>query len=162
MNKKAVSPWIAYVLLIGFVVALSAFVYSWMTGYTEDTANDVKERNYNTEICDLMGISVVACINASTSQDLYINVTNRGDLRTTKLIFRVLQLSNTTVSDIFDIEIDSIIKPGSTKNFSAAQLNLTGRPVNGNTKVEVVPGTVKEDFLVICSDRKGEAFFGNC
>ena len=79
MNRKAASVWISYVLLMGFVVALAAFVYIWMTGYTTESTQDIKERVFNSEMCDLMGVSVDACINSSASQNLYINVTNRGD-----------------------------------------------------------------------------------
>jgi hypothetical protein len=161
MNKKAVSPWIAYVLLIGFVVALSAFVYSWITGYTVQTTEDVKERIYNSDLCDSLGVSMVACINTSTSQDLYINVTNRGDLRITKLVFRFIQMRNTSVEDIYDIEIDNILKPQHTKNLSAEQLNLTWE-VDGETIVEAIPATEKENFLIVCNNRKGEALFQTC
>jgi hypothetical protein len=161
MRKKAVSEWISYVLLTGFVVVLAAFIYSWMTGYTTETTADVKERVFNSELCDIISISVTACINSSTSQSLYINVTNRGDLRTTKLIFRFLQLSNTSIQNLYDAEIDTVIKPQYSKNISATQLNLTW-VVNSNTKVDVVPAMQKDDVLVVCNDRKGEAYFENC
>jgi len=161
MNKKAESLWISYVLLVAFVVALSAFTYSWMTAYTSDTSEEIKERVFNSELCDSLGVSVTACLNTSTSQDLYINVTNRGDLRITKLIFRLIQTSGSSVSDMHVIEIDSVIKPQGTKSFAAAQLNLTFEVGNG-TLAEVVPVTEKEGFLIVCSSRKGEAFFRKC
>ena len=161
MRKKGVSEWVSYVLLTGFVVVLAAFVYSWMTSYTTQTTSDVKERVFNSELCDLMGVSVNACINTSTSQSLYINVTNRGDLRTTRLVFRFLQLNGTSIQDMYDIETDSIVKPQYTKSFNATMLNLTWL-VNSGTKVEVVPATEKEGFLVVCSEKKGEAYFHSC
>jgi len=157
MRKKAASEWISYVLLIGFTVALAAFVYSWMTGYTSNSVQEVKERIYNSDLCDSIGVSVTACLNSSSSQTLYINVTNRGDLRITKLLFRFFQ-SEMPVSDA---EFDSVINPQHSKNFSASQVNLTGA-VNSTTKVQVVPETTKDNLLVVCSDKKGEAYFRNC
>ena len=77
------------------------------------------------------------------------------------LVFRFLQLSNTSVQDIYVFETDSIIKPQYTKRFNASALNLTWS-VNSNTKVEVVPETIKENILVVCNDKKGEAYFRNC
>ena len=161
MRKKGVSLWISYVLLIGFVVALAAFVYVWMTGYTTKSVADVKERVFNNELCDSIGVSVVGCSSTSTSQNLYINVTNRGDLRITGLVFRFLQLSGTAVQNIFAVEVDRVIKPQDTKIFNATQLNLTWI-VNNETKVEVVPETEKDSILVVCNDKKGEAFFRSC
>ncbi len=161
MNKKAVSPWIAYVLLIGFVVALGAFVYSWVSGYAGDATVDIKERTYNSELCESLGVSVTACINSSTSQDLYINVTNRGDLRETKLIFNFLKMSGNSVSEIYSIEVNTSLKPQYSKIFDAEDINLTWTP-DTSTLVEVVPGTEKDDFEIICSERAGEASFENC
>ncbi len=161
MRRKAISPLIGYVLLVGFVVALAAFVFSWMSGFSEDSTSDIKERVFDAELCDSMGVSVIACINSSTSQNLYINVTNRGDLRTTKLIFRFIQLRNTSIQDLLVSEINTTIKPQNTKNFSAEQLTLSWE-VNDQTQVEVVPATEKEDFLIVCDERKGEAVFENC
>lgn len=161
MKKNAVSPWISYVLLIAFVVALGAFVYNWLTDYSVRSVADVKERVFNSELCDLSGVSVEACLNSSTSQDLYINVTNRGDLRIDKLIFRFLKTSGSSVEDIYVFELDSVIKPQFTKSFKAVDLNLT-MDVDSNTTIEVVPGKVQENILVICDDKKGEAYFRNC
>jgi len=157
IRKKAASEWISYVLLIGFTVALAAFVYAWMTGYTTKSVTDVKERVYNSDLCDSLGVSAIACLNSSSSQNLYINVTNRGDLRITKLLFRFFQ-SEMPVSDI---EIDTIIKPQQTKSFNASQLNITGQ-LNSSFRVDVVPETEKEKVLVVCKDKKGEAYFKNC
>ena len=161
MNKKSVSEWISYVLLTAFVVALAAFVYIWMVNYTTETTIDVKERVYNSELCDSMGVSVGACLNTTTSQSLYINVTNRGDLRITKIVVRFLQTANSSVSTLYDIEFDSVIKPQDSRIFNNTQLNLNWT-ANQDTKVEVVPETEKEDFLIVCNDRKGEAYFRAC
>jgi len=157
MEKKAMSEWISYVLLVGFTVALAAFVYVWMTGYTSQSAQSVKERAYDSDLCDSLGVSVAACMNSSPSQNLYINVTNRGDLRITKLTFRFFQ-SEMPVSEI---EIDSIINPQHTKNFSISQVNFTG-VVNGSIKVEVIPETSKDNILVVCREKAGDSYFSKC
>lgn len=161
MKKKAISEWVSYVLLTAFVVAMAAFVYMWMTNYTSETTSDVKDRVYNTELCDSMGVSVDACLNTTTSQSLYINVTNRGDLRTTKIIVRFLQTANSSLTNLYDVELDTVIKPQYSRTFNTTLLNLTWT-ANSDTLVEVVPATEKEGFLVVCNDRKGEAYFKVC
>ena len=161
MNKKSVSEWLSYVLLTAFVVALAAFVYMWMTNYTIQTTTDVKERVYNSELCDSMGVSIEACLNTTASQSLYINVTNRGDLRITKIVVRFLQTANSSITNLYDIELDSVIKPQYSRIFNNTQLSLNWT-ANPDTKVEVVPETEKEGFLIVCNDRKGETYFKTC
>ena len=44
MNKKAVSPLIATVLIIGFTVALAAIVMTWAGGFMRQTIGETEAR----------------------------------------------------------------------------------------------------------------------
>jgi len=146
MNKRGADAWISYVLLVGFTVALAAFMYSWMTGFSSDKSIEIKERVYNVELCDSLSVSVTAC-NVS-SQALNINVTNRGDIRINQLIFRQYSINGT---DYFFTEKNITIKPGNTESFSNFPNNIT------NVIVDVIPATIKDKFLIVCTERKAMA-----
>jgi len=148
MDKKAASVWISYVLLVGFAVAMAAFMYSWMSGYTSEKTVEIKERVYNSELCNSVAASITAC---NISQNLYINVTNRGDIRISQLIFR---LENS--SDYVFQEINTTIKPQGTKSFNFTQMKVV------NATAEVVPAAVKEKFLIVCTEKKASAGVASC
>jgi len=148
MNKKSQDAWISYVLLVGFTVAIAAFMYQWMTGFSTDKTIEIKERVYNSELCGSIAASMTAC---NSSQTLNINVTNRGDIRINQLIFR---LENTT-GYIFP-EYNVTIKPQATKSFNFTQMKVA------NTTPEVVPATIKDKFLIVCSEKKASAVIVNC
>ena len=147
MNKKAVHVWISYVILIGFVVALAAFLYTWMIDYSSEKSLEIKERVYDTELCDSIAASMTAC---NISQTLYINVTNRGDIRINQLVFR-LENDNGYVFE----EINTTIKPKNTKNFSFSNVKFT------NVAVGVVPATFKDNAIIICTEKEAKAELTN-
>src|SRR3989338_2820217 len=148
MHKKAASEWISYVLLTGFVVAIAAFLFVWMTGFASEKAVEIKGRVFDTELCGSVAASITAC---NISQNLYINVTNRGDIRISQLIFR---LENNT-GYVFN-ETNTTIKPKNTKSFNFTQIKVN------NTTAEVVPATIKEEFLVVCTEKKAAAEIRSC
>ncbi|MFO8016912.1 MAG: archaellin/type IV pilin N-terminal domain-containing protein [Candidatus Woesearchaeota archaeon] len=57
LNKKAVSPLIATVLLIAFAVALGAVVMNWGRGYVDETTSFAKKKS-DTEISCSMDIGM--------------------------------------------------------------------------------------------------------
>ncbi|MEM4337125.1 MAG: hypothetical protein QXG86_03920 [Candidatus Woesearchaeota archaeon] len=148
MHKKAEGSWISYVLLVGFVVALGAFLYGWMSDFSSEKTIEIKERVYNSELCDSIATSINAC---NISQTLYINVTNRGDIRITHLIFR---LENTT--DFLFQEVNTTIKPRNTKIFNFTNIKIE------NSTPEVIPATTKEGFLIICTEKKAKTQVRSC
>ena len=64
-SKKGASPWIAWILLIAFVVSLAAFMYSFMMSHTEERTEDMKEMVYNTDECRSVSLNIIsACMSA--------------------------------------------------------------------------------------------------
>ncbi|HII72363.1 TPA: hypothetical protein HA265_06430, partial [Candidatus Woesearchaeota archaeon] len=85
-QKKAVSPWISWVLLMAFAVVLSAFMYNFMVSYTKDSTEDMKKIVYNTDECRLVSINIEsACM---TAQALNITLQNRNYIRIDEMDFR--------------------------------------------------------------------------
>lgn len=148
MNKKGVSLWIEFVLLMGFAVVLSVFLNDWMRSYTVETAQDVKERHYNTELCDEIAISIDdACQANTTPINLYINITNRGNLRVTRQIIRVYD-NITTLANWEVIENTAMIKPERMKRISNTS------SLDSVDYIEAVPVTEKGDLEIVCSEKK--------
>lgn len=148
MNKKGVSLWIEFVLLMGFAVVLSVFLNDWMRDYTTETAQDMKERHYDTEMCTGIAISIdYACHANSTPINLNINVTNRGDLRITKQIIRIYD-NATTLENWEVLENSKLIKPTRMKVISnTSSLDTIGY-------IEIVPVTKKGDLEIPCPEKK--------
>ncbi len=148
MNKKGVSLWIEFVLLMGFAVALSIFLNNWMKDYTTETTQNIKDRHYSTELCDSVAVSIDgACQANSTPINLYINVTNRGNLRITKQILRIYD-NLTTLANWEVIESTQIIKPARMKRIS----NISSLDSVGY--IELVPVTAKGDLEIVCPEKK--------
>ena len=148
MNKRGADVWISYVLLVGFTVALAAFIYSWMTGFSIEKTTEIKERIYDADICGSVAISINAC---NSSQTLYINITNRGDIRINQLIFR---LDNGT--DYTSFEINTTIKPQNSETFNFTNVKII------NATPDVVPATFKDKYDVVCTDKKAMSAVANC
>jgi flagellin-like protein len=51
-NKKAISPLIATVLLIGFAIALGALIMNWGKGYVENQITATDEQYKSQQLCD--------------------------------------------------------------------------------------------------------------
>lgn len=73
MNKKGISPLIATVLLIGFVVAIGAVVMFWGKGYVEERTEKEGELSKAQLECTKINLKVIG-----TDGD--ITVENRGDV----------------------------------------------------------------------------------
>ncbi len=153
MNKRGISLWIEFVLLMAFAVGLSIFLNNWMKDYTLKTTETIKERNYNTELCDGVAISIDAACQSNSTQsnstpiNLYINVTNRGNLRITKQILRIYD-NITTLANWEVHENTLLIKPGRMMRISnTSSLDYVGY-------IEVVPVTEKGDLEIVCAEKK--------
>ncbi|MBI5398378.1 hypothetical protein HZB03_02840 [Candidatus Woesearchaeota archaeon] len=157
IGKRAASVWIAYVLLMAFVVSLSAVMFSFMTDYTRSATKDIKKTVFNTEECHSVSLSVESACFAS--QVLNITVQNRNYLRIDKLDFRLYDLAKKPRAlNITNITINPNRKKTITVNTGMSQLGF----------VEVVPVILKQApealFEIVCSDRKASttSFNSSC
>lgn len=140
MNKKAVSIWISWILVIAFTIAISTFMYAWIVGTTE-TATEQFKYIYDRAECDNIAIQIDACKQA---QDLYINVTNKLLLSVDGLIFRV-HYSDFS-SNITNMSVS--LNPGEKKDYLVEYDNS-----KNITDLEVIPITQTDDFRIVCTSR---------
>jgi hypothetical protein len=150
LNKRAVSPWISWVLLVAFAIILSAFMYNFMVSYTEDTTEDIKKTVYNTDECRRVSINIdSACL---SSQVLNITLQNKNYIRIDKIDFRLYNGRTPVHTNQTEIAMN----PNREK---LVEIN-TG--VSAVTRVEVIPHVTKENLDIICADRKADSEVSTC
>ncbi len=144
-TKKGVSPYISWILLMAFVVAISAFMYSFMTDYANDTTTDIKKQVFNTDECRTISLNIVsACI---SSQTLNITLQNTGYIRIEGIDFRVYDEFNVP---IHTNRTTTALNPNRIKPM---ELNVG---VSGVGLVEIIPVIEKENIEIICAEKKAQ------
>ncbi|MBW2996719.1 hypothetical protein KY349_00090 [Candidatus Woesearchaeota archaeon] len=150
-QKRAVSPWISWVLLVAFAVVLSAFMYNFMVSYTESSTEDMKKVVYNTDECRSVSLDIdSACMSA---QVLNITLQNRNYARIDKMDFRLY-------SDIVPIHTnltDIAMNPNRKK-----LIEIDTGTASTVTRVEVIPHIEKEDLDIICAEKKASSDVDTC
>lgn len=150
MHKKAADQWISWVLLMGFTVMLSAFMYHFMVEYTESSTDDMKKVVYNTDECRMVSLNIdSACISA---QALNITLQNKNYIRIDRIDFRYYAGRNPLHTN----QTNMTMNPNRVKELVVQ----TGAA--GITRVEVIPHIIKENNDIICSDKKASADVPAC
>lgn len=151
MRKKAVSPYVSWILIMAFVVVLSAFMYSFMTDYTEETTEDVKKQVYDADECRSVSVDVVSACNSS--QALNITIQNTDYIRIDAIDFRLYDMAK---KPVLTNRTDISMNPNRIKQVEIAK---------GGTEIsmiEVVPIIFKENMEIICGEKKAQAEVKNC
>lgn len=78
-GKKAVAPWVSYVLLIGLSVMLGVLVLNWSRGLATSHSSDLKDRAETSSSCENLGVRIDRI--CQNTQTLNMNVTNNNNLR---------------------------------------------------------------------------------
>jgi len=144
-KKRGVSPYLSWILLMAFVVAISAFMYSFMTDYTKDTTTDIKKQVYDTDECRSLSLNIkTACI---SSQTLNITLQNTGYIRIEGIDYRLYDANNIP---LHTNRTNSSMNPNRIKPYS---INLGVSDVG---LVEVIPVIRKDNIEIICSEKKAQ------
>ena len=144
MNKRAIHIWVSWVLLMAFVIALSALMFEWTTSYTEEKSVELQKRTYDTTECAHIGLNIdYVCQDTTDTQVLYINITNTNDIAVDKLIFRFF--------DIHDVNVETKeqtlkLKPGKSERLKILKQGTLKR-------AEVIPIIFKDDYEVVCREK---------
>ena len=141
MTKKGISVWISWVLIIGFTVVLGTFFFSFMKGFTEESVEELIDRNEQVQVCDETSLRVDSfCQNTQT---LNINVSNNGNLRIEELLFRMF--------DIYGMP-QAVYKNVTINTEKTASLVIVKQGVID--QVEVIPVAHEKSNRFICQNRK--------
>jgi hypothetical protein len=148
--RNAASIWMSYVLITGFAVILSVFMYSFMVDYTKSSADDMKKVVYNTDECRSVSINIESvCLSA---QSLNITLQNSNYARIDRLDFRIYDGRIPKFTNQTNITMN----PNRVKTVS---LNIGTASAS---RVEVIPHIEKDNMDMVCADRKAEKEFGAC
>jgi hypothetical protein len=140
-SKKGVSAWISWVLLVAFMVSLSAFMYTFLSGFTKDSIEDVKEKVIDSKVCDSVGVSVSACL--KNSNLITVTIKNVNYITVDKVSIDMF--------DVFDRPQQK------TKEFKLVSGNLKKFDIlkDGIIKeIHVVPAIYKDGKAIYCSNKE--------
>ena len=140
-NKKGISVWISYVILIALVVSIGFFMLRWTRGHTEDTVQDIVERGDALTTCNLAGIDVKnLCQNTQT---LNMDVTNTNDIRLEGLWVRMFDIYNRPQIS----SRNTTIKPQKTKAVKVLKQGII-------KQADIIPIVKKDGKRILCESRK--------
>ncbi|MBT5021985.1 hypothetical protein HOK51_00920 [Candidatus Woesearchaeota archaeon] len=148
-DKRGVGPWISWVLIMAFAVALSAFMYSFMVEYTSTSTDEIKEAVYNTDECRSVSLSIESVCQNTTTSELNIEIKNRNYRRIDLVDYRLYDASQKPISTN---ATNVSLNPNRKKT-----LNLSGVTSLQLGLVEIIPSVNKEEFTIICSDKKASS-----
>ncbi|MFH1408800.1 MAG: hypothetical protein ABIH34_02745 [Nanoarchaeota archaeon] len=134
-NKRGVSQWLNWVLLVLFAVLLSTIMYNWISGYVEGQRQHLI-RITDSDDCDAVAIKAKACQNTQT---LYINTTNIRELPIHNIIFRIFD----SYYEVETKDLNLTIKPEETQTVKVLKLGMT-------QQLELIPVVYTEHNAVVC------------
>lgn len=132
-NRKAISPLIATVLLIGFAVALAAIVMTWGGGFIRKTTETTETQAETTLLCAKLNLDV--SVNCEASEIVIINYND----------FKIidLKIGKRFKDGNYELqEAEEIIEP-----YKTANIHIDG--LGELSEVEIIP-TLEGD--ITCSD----------
>ena len=138
-NKKAVSPLIATVLLIGFTVALAGVVITWGGGFVERITAGTEERTDITTTCigDLnFEIDSVKCPDK-------ITIENKGRVKIESFKLRFFKADGSILGT------DAV---GGLDKYNINEYTLKKDMPDGTSKVEAIAAVIVEGIEATCAD----------
>lgn len=139
-NKKGVSLYISWILLMLLIISLSAIMYNWYNQRAERSADILKEQSTE-DVCNKVGILIEnICQNTQT---LNINISNSRDIKVNQLIFGLIDI----YKDPETKKVNVTIYPGETEQIEIIKQGTL-------YQVDVIPVVVVDKITNICSNSK--------
>lgn len=147
LNKKAISPVIAWVLLIGITVSLSAIYMVWIRGQIEELGEGTIIEVSKSLDCQNAHLNV----RVEECNPINLTIANKGPLKTVKI--RVVA-STTTSTDNLDFDLEILPQKTKTLNTQITPQNLV--------KLSVMPILKIDDKLIGCGEQRREVNISKC
>ena len=135
MGRKGVSPLIAFVLLIGFTVALGSVVIIWMKEQAQSSVDIIVEDVETDLSCGDVSFNA-HFVPSAAGNCTEINITNKGVRRIKDVTVRY----EIGTKENFNVEI----MPGETKNLK----------ISKDGDIDIIPVIVSGEKKIGCSSRK--------
>lgn len=155
--KKGISPLIAWILLVGFVVVMGAFITNWSIQYIRNLPmGEAQEREV---YCSNVQLDIPVFCKYNNNQTLRLDIENKGNYNITRL---VVHRETTNQSLNYCFILNRNIAPTSILNYT---LNLGAIPSNQNCdsseiessniiEVSIVPAISIQGTEYTCSEKK--------
>lgn len=142
-TKKAISPLIATVLILGFTVALAAIIMTWGTGFTKNIQKSTEETSNNQLKCALdVDFEIVnACVSESTIKITLKNNKEKEIVKSKVVVYTSESSAETLAYDAITALAFGTNSITVTPTLAVAQIK----------KVEVIPTIKVESKEVVCS-----------
>ena len=141
--SKAQSQYISWILIVGLIVAISYFLYSWSIQQAEIASSNI-ESSADPLICSAIGISVDGiCQNYNS---LEINVTNVNELKLEGFIIHTIGLYPETDNYLDSDTVFYEIEPQDSERLLILKSGTIGQ-------VELVPFTTKNKKYIYCDEQ---------
>lgn len=146
MDKRGISPLIASILLIGFTVALAAFIMTWGVDYFKDIMEKSKAQSDQALRCSSeLNFEILA---ANCSSDS-ITIDNRGNIDITSLTFRTFVAGQD-------------VTPFKTTGIPALGVKTFNITLAGVQKVQVLAAIPSESGSEIFCEQVRKEYATNC
>ena len=150
MNKKAISPLIATILLIAFAIALGLVVMNWGKSYIEEKAEFTAGPS-DSSACNLVSFSIIKvggqpkiCFNPETlSVEVFIE--NGPDRAIDNMDIRIVGNSIETISSVIPNPIAELVSAQIKFNYPAS--------VGLVQQVKLTPVLILEEGMVQCTSQ---------
>ena len=141
IDKKGVSEWLSWVLLVAFAVIIGTSVLNWSKGHTTRTVEDLTEKGEFLTLCQETGVAVGGY--CQDTQTLNMNVTNNNNRKVDAVVMRGFDYYNRPQGGQKNVTLD----PEKTKNVVVVKQGIL-------VHAEISPVIVVGKKRVICQSRK--------
>ena len=140
-DRKGVSVWISWVLLVALTVMIGSFVLQWSKSQATKTVEDITEKGEILTLCQETGLAINSyCQNTQT---LNINVTNNNNRKVDSLLVRGFDIYGNPDGGSRSISLE----PEKTKPVAIVKQGML-------KQAEVMPVIIVGKKRVVCQSRK--------
>lgn len=137
-GKAGDSAWLSWILIIAFSVGLGAFMFKWMTGFTQSSTNQITSRVEQSD-CTQIGVSIYdAC---QTVEELRLSLVNKKSLNVDQILVNYVDIYDNPGTKTINVSLRvnkpekiSLLKQGILKQF------------------EIIPRSISKDKVIMCND----------
>ena len=139
-KKRGISLYVSWILLMMFIISLSAVMYNWYHQRAERSTEILKEQSTE-DVCDKVGILIKdLCQNTQT---LNTNISNTKDIKINQLIFGLIDI----YKDPETKKINITIYPGETEHIEIIKQGTL-------YQVDITPVVVTDGITNVCVNSK--------
>ena len=114
--RKGISPFIASVLLIAFAITVASIYSGWITGFTKETTEEVKEKSEKRVTCSYGGVALDDLEYNSTSGNLTGMIENTDIIPLGNIDLEIFYNNATREKKDLNMELE----PGEKNTFNQA------------------------------------------